>query len=236
MEKDNLYYSQGKSVSTMSQSFMANVLIWMSAGLIMTAAISYLFASNDALFSLLVNGKGGLSILGYVVMFAPIGFVLLMNFAFEKLSYGTLVILFMAYAAIMGMSLSFIFFVYELGSIFYVFLITAGMFTLTAIYGYTTKADLTKLGSILMMALFGIIIASVINVFWGNENFSYILSIIGVVVFTGLIAYKVQMLKEMYNDGSEKAGKLAILGALTLYITFVNLFLSLLRLFGDRRN
>lgn len=109
MEKDNLYYSQGKSVSTMSQSFMANVLIWMSAGLIMTAAISYLFASNDALFSLLVNGKGGLSILGYVVMFAPIGFVLLMNFAFEKLSYGTLVILFMAYAAIMGMSLSFIF-------------------------------------------------------------------------------------------------------------------------------
>lgn len=110
------------------------------------------------------------------------------------------------------------------------------MFTLTAIYGYTTKADLTKLGSILMMALFGIIIASVINVFWGNENFSYILSIIGVVVFTGLIAYKVQMLKEMYNDGSEKAGKLAILGALTLYITFVNLFLSLLRLFGDRRN
>ncbi len=236
MEKDNLYYSQGRSVSTMSQSFIANVLIWMSAGLIMTAAISYLFASNDALFSLLVNGKGGLSILGYVVMFAPIGFVLLMNFAFEKLSYGTLVILFMAYAAIMGMSLSFIFFVYELGSIFYVFLITAGMFTLTAIYGYTTKADLTKLGSILMMALFGIIIASVINVFWGNENFSYILSIIGVVVFTGLIAYKVQMLKEMYNDGSEKAGKLAILGALTLYITFVNLFLSLLRLFGDRRN
>jgi FtsH-binding integral membrane protein len=232
MEKDNLYYSQGKSVSAMSQSFIANVLIWMSAGLVMTAAISYLFASNIALFSLLVNGNGGLSIFGYVVMFAPIGFVLLMNFAFEKLSYGTLVILFMAYAAIMGMSLSFIFFVYELGSIFYVFL----MFTLTAIYGYTTKADLTKLGSILMMALFGIIIASVINVFWENENFSYILSIIGVVVFTGLIAYKVQMLKDMYNDGSEKAGKLAILGALTLYITFVNLFLSLLRLFGDRRN
>lgn len=235
MEKDNLYYSQGKSVSTMSQSFMANVFIWMSAGLIMTAAISFLFANNASLLSLLINERGW-SIFGYVVLFAPIGFVLLMNFAFEKLSYGLLVLLFMTYSALMGMSLSVIFLVYTAGSIYSIFFVTAGMFAVTAIYGYTTKTDLTRIGNLLMMALFGIIIASVINMFLHSDTLSYVMSIVSVVVFTGLTAYNVQSMKDIYNDGSERAGKLAIIGAMSLYINFINLFLALLRLFGNRRD
>ncbi|WP_037575287.1 Bax inhibitor-1/YccA family protein [Sporocytophaga myxococcoides] len=235
MEKDNLYYSQGKSVSTMSQSFMANVFIWMSAGLVMTAAISFLFANNASLLSLLINERGW-SIFGYIVLFAPIGFVLLMNFAFEKLSYGMLVLLFMTYSALMGMSLSVIFLVYTAGSIYSIFFVTAGMFAVTAIYGYTTKTDLTRIGNLLMMALFGIIIASVINMFLHSDTLSYIMSIVSVVVFTGLTAYNVQSMKDIYNDGSERAGKLAIIGAMSLYINFINLFLALLRLFGNRRD
>ncbi|MBO9701069.1 MAG: Bax inhibitor-1/YccA family protein [Sporocytophaga sp.] len=235
MEKDNLYYSQGKSVSTMSQSFMANVFIWMSAGLVMTAAISFLFAHNASLLSLLINERGW-SIFGYIVLFAPIGFVLLMNFAFEKLSYGMLVLLFMTYSALMGMSLSVIFLVYTAGSIYSIFFVTAGMFAVTAIYGYTTKTDLTRIGNLLMMALFGIIIASVINMFLQSDTLSYIMSIVSVVVFTGLTAYNVQSMKDIYNDGSERAGKLAIIGAMSLYINFINLFLALLRLFGNRRD
>jgi FtsH-binding integral membrane protein len=235
MEKDNLYYSQGKSVSTMSQSFMANVFIWMSAGLVMTAAISFLFANNASLMSLLITERGW-SILGYIVLFAPIGFVLLMNFAFEKLSYGLLVLLFMTYSALMGMSLSVIFLVYTAGSIYSIFFVAAGMFAVTAIYGYTTKTDLTRIGNLLMMALFGIIIASVINMFLHSDTLSYIMSIVSVVVFTGLTAYNVQSMKNIYNDGSEKAGKLAIIGAMSLYINFINLFLALLRLFGNRRD
>ncbi|WP_045466464.1 Bax inhibitor-1/YccA family protein [Sporocytophaga myxococcoides] len=235
MEKDNLYYSQGKSVSTMSQSFMANVFIWMSAGLVMTAAISFLFANNASLLSLLITDRGW-SIFGYIVLFAPIGFVLLMNFAFEKLSYGLLVLLFMTYSALMGMSLSVIFLVYTAGSIYSIFFVAAGMFAVTAIYGYTTKTDLTRIGNLLMMALFGIIIASVINMFLHSDTLSYIMSIVSVVVFTGLTAYNVQSMKDIYNDGSEKAGKLAIIGAMSLYINFINLFLALLRLFGNRRD
>ncbi|GAL86480.1 membrane protein [Sporocytophaga myxococcoides] len=219
----------------MSQSFMANVFIWMSAGLVMTAAISFLFANNASLLSLLITDRGW-SIFGYIVLFAPIGFVLLMNFAFEKLSYGLLVLLFMTYSALMGMSLSVIFLVYTAGSIYSIFFVAAGMFAVTAIYGYTTKTDLTRIGNLLMMALFGIIIASVINMFLHSDTLSYIMSIVSVVVFTGLTAYNVQSMKDIYNDGSEKAGKLAIIGAMSLYINFINLFLALLRLFGNRRD
>jgi len=235
MEKEHVYYGQGKSISTVSQSFMANVFIWMSAGLVMTAAIAFLFANNASLLSLLLTERGW-SVLGYIVLFAPLGFVLVMNFAFEKLSYGLLVVLFMAYSALMGMSLSVIFLVYTANSIYSIFFVTAGMFAVTAIYGYTTKADLTRIGNLLMMALFGIIIASVINMFLHSDTLSYVMSVVSVVVFTGLTAYNVQNLKNIYNDGSERTGKLAIIGALSLYINFVNLFLALLRLFGNRRD
>ena len=159
MENKFISYSDRQGSASLSQSFLYNVFLWMFAGLLMTASISYIFATNESLFSLLVT-QNVPSILGYIVMFAPIGFVLLMSFSFERLSYVALMIIFMIYSALMGASLSFIFLVYTANSIALTFVVCAGMFGAMALYGYTTKSDLTKMGNILLMALFGIIIAS----------------------------------------------------------------------------
>jgi len=191
------------------------------------------------LISLLVNIEGGgLSILGYVVMFAPLGFVLAMSLGYNKFSYPVLLFLFLVYAAVMGASLSFIFLIYTSGSIFGTFLAAAGMFGLMAVVGYTTKTDLTKFGSIMMMGLVGIIIASLINFFLQSDSMGYIISCIGVLVFTGLTAYDVQKLKRIgagVEFGVESTSKLVIMGALNLYLDFINLFLFLLRIFGDKK-
>jgi FtsH-binding integral membrane protein len=191
------------------------------------------------LLSLLVNVEGrGLSTLGYVVMFAPIGFVLAMSLGYNKLSYPILLFLFLVYAAVMGASLSFIFLIYTDGSIFGTFLSAAGMFGIMAVVGYTTKTDLTKFGSIMMMGLFGIIIASIINWFLQSDSMGYIISCIGVLVFTGLTAYDVQKLKRIgagVEFGAESTSKLVIMGALNLYLDFINLFLFLLRIFGGKK-
>jgi len=230
-------YSDERSAASLSQTFLYNVFLWMFAGLLMTASVSYLFASNGALLSLLVT-ETGLSMIGYIVMFAPIGFVLLMSFGFQRLSYVALMIIFILYSALMGASLSFIFLIYTANSIFSTFIICSGMFGAMALYGYTTKSDLTKIGNILVMALFGIIIASLVNFFLKSSAMSYIISMISVVVFTGLTAYDVQKLKRIGTGieyGSEAGSKLAIMGALSLYLDFINLFLALLRLFGNRK-
>jgi len=230
-------YSDDRSAASLSQSFLYNVFLWMFAGLLMTASVSYMFASNGALISLLVTERG-LSMLGYIVMFAPIGFVLLMSLGFQRLSYVALMVIFMLYSALMGASLSFIFLIYTSNSIFSTFIICAGMFGAMALYGYTTKSDLTKIGNILMMAVFGIIIAGVINMFLKSGVMSYVISMVTVVVFTGLTAYDVQKLKRIGTGveyGSEIGSKLAIMGALSLYLDFINLFLALLRLFGNRK-
>jgi uncharacterized protein len=171
-------------------------------------------------------------------MFAPIGFVLLMSFGFNRLSYLTLIILFLLYAGVMGASLSFIFLIYTKGSISNTFIIAALMYAVMGIIGYTTKTDLTKMGSILLMALVGIIIASLINIFMKSDSLSYIVSFISVIIFCGLTAWDIQKLKNLAGEetsDSETKSKLGILGALTLYLDFINLFLSLLRLFGKRR-
>ena len=220
---------------------MTGVFSWMFLALLITSVAAWWFASDAALIGKLIDleGGGGMTMLGWVVMLAPLGFVLLMNFAFNKLSYSTLIILFLAYSALVGISLSFILLVYTMSSIFQTFAITAGMFGTMAVLGYTTKQDLTSFGRILMMALVGIIIATVVNWFMHSETLDYIISYIGVAVFTGLTAYDVQKLKNIgagnVYDAQTKS-KLAILGALTLYLDFINLFLMLLRLFGDRRN
>jgi FtsH-binding integral membrane protein len=161
-----------------------------------------------------------------------------MSFGFNKLSYPALIGVFLAYAAVNGISLSFIFLIYNLGSIFNVFLSSVALFAVMAIAGYTTKTDLTKLGSILMIGLVGIIIASLINFFTKSDTMSYICSILGVVIFTGLTAYDVQKIKNLSNedDGSGGFRKLSIMGALTLYLDFINIFLFLLRLFGGRKD
>lgn len=221
------------------KSFLSNVFTYMAGALAITGVIAYWFASSESLMNLLVNTQtGGMSMLGYVVMFSPIIFVLVMSFSFNRLSSFSLLLLFIAYSAVMGMSLSFIFLAYTAASISSTFFITAATFGTMALVGYTTKQDLTKFGSILTMALIGLVIAMLINMFLGSAIMDYVISCIGVLLFTGLTAYDVQKLKRIGSGveyGSESTNKLAVMGALTLYLDFVNLFLFLLRLFGDRR-
>jgi len=227
----------GPASASVAKSFMQRVFSWMAIALAITAFVAYYFSSSQALMSALITQQG-LTGLGWVVMLAPIGFVLLMSFGFHKLSSGTLTLIFGAYAVVMGMSLSFILLAFTAASIYQTFAVTAGMFGLMAFLGYTTKTDLTKFGSLLMMGLIGIILASVVNMFLGSSTLEYIISFLGVVIFTGLAAYDTQKLKRMsaqLEEGSESAKKLTILGALTLYLDFINLFLFLLRFLGDRR-
>jgi len=218
------------------RSFMTGVFSWMFIALALTAGTAYLVAQSPAILSLLVT-ETGLSLFGWVVMLAPIGFVMLMSFRFQKLSATSLTLLFMVYALLVGLSLSFIFLVYSMGSIAITFGVTSLTFGVMAVAGYTTKTDLTKFGSILMMALVGIIIASLINFFLKSDSMQYIISFIGVLIFTGLTAYDVQKLKNMGSEmilGQESTRKYAIMGALALYLDFINLFLFLLRFLGRR--
>lgn len=221
------------------KTFMSNVFSWMFLALIVTSVAAWWFASDLTLLRMLVTEEGKMSVLGWVVMLAPLGFVLLMSFAFNRLSYTTLIILFITYATLVGISMSFILLAYTLSSVFLTFAITAGMFGTMAVVGYTTKTDLTSFGKIMMMGLVGIIIATIVNMFMQSSMLNYIISYVGVAVFTGLTAYDVQKLKmigEGTTYGDENTKKLSVLGALTLYLDFINLFLMLLRLFGDRRN
>jgi FtsH-binding integral membrane protein len=240
METNNFNYVQSHDqAGTMSKTFIASVFSWMFAALAITTVVSYYFGHSLQLLSLLVNLEaGGMTMLGYAVMFSPLAFVLAISFGFNKLSYPVLLFLFLLYSAVMGASLSFIFLIYTAGSIYGTFAAAAGMFGLMAVVGYTTKTDLTKFGSIMMMALFGIVIASIINWFIGSEGLEYIISFIGVLVFTGLTAYDVQKLKRIgagVEFGTAATSKLVIMGALNLYMDFINLFLFLLRLFGSRK-
>ena len=242
MEKNHFNLSGSGTYNQASsnvKTFMSNVFSWMFLALIVTSVAAWWFASDLNLLRMLVTEEGKMSILGWVVMLAPLGFVLLMSFAFNRLSYTTLIILFITYATLVGISMSFILLAYTLSSVFLTFAITAGMFGTMAVVGYTTKTDLTSFGKIMMMGLVGIIIATIVNMFMQSSMLNYIISYVGVAVFTGLTAYDVQKLKmigEGTTYGDENTKKLSILGALTLYLDFINLFLMLLRLFGDRRN
>ena len=218
------------------QSFMTGVFSWMFIALAITAATAYYVASTPSIMQLMIT-ETGLSIFGWVVMLAPIGFVLLMSFRFQKLSAISLSLLFLVYSVLVGLSISFIFMVYTMGSIATTFGVTSLTFGIMAIAGYTTKTDLTKFGSILMMALVGIIVAMLVNFFLKSESMQYFISFIGVLVFTGLTAYDVQKLKKIGTEmvaGQESTRKYAIMGALSLYLDFINLFLFLLRFLGRR--
>lgn len=222
--------------SALSKNFISNVFSLMFIALGISGITAFWFYESDAVMSL-ISETGGMTGLGWVVMFAPLGLVMLMGFGFNKLSISTLMIVFILYSLLTGMSLSFIFLAYSASSITMTFFITAGTFGTMALLGYTTSTDLTKFGSILYMALIGIIIASLVNWFMQSEGLDYIISILGVLIFTGLTAYDVQKLKRigagLEYDGETKQ-KLIIMGALTLYLDFINLFLFLLRLFGSR--
>lgn len=236
----NLDNIGGTSISK-ERSLFASVFTWMFFALGITTLFSLLFAYNpglsDILYSQDSTGRGSISIVGWICMLAPLGLVLVMNFAFNKLSFPVLMAIFFGYAALNGISFSAIFYIYRLDSIGVVFMSTCALFGVMAVAGYTTKTDLTKMGSLLMIGLIGVVIASLINMFMKSDTMGYIISIISVIVFTGLTAFDVQKIKEMAetNDGSADYKKMGVMGALRLYLDFINLFLSLLRIFGDRK-
>lgn len=220
-----------------SKTFTAKVFSWMFLGLGVTGLVSYVFAATPSLIGSLLTPTG-MSPLGWIVMLAPIGLVLLMGAGINRLSYSAMIGVFFLFSALMGMSLSFIFLAYTMNSIFTVFLIAAAMFGAMALVGYTTSTDLTKFGSLMFMLLIGIIIASVVNMFMHSASFNYMISFLCVAVFTGLTAYDVQKIKRIgaqINTDGATAGKLSISAALSIYLDFINLFLSLLRIFGNRR-
>lgn len=234
---EKVTYLNETGTTAISKSFMANVFTLMSLALVVSGLVAYIFGTNLSLMRTLITPTG-LSPLGYIVIFSPLAFTLVMNFGLNRLSTLAMGVLFALLAVVMGMSLSFIFIAYTSGSIFTCFFGSAAMFGVMAVMGYTTKKDLTSFGRIMIMGVIGVVVTSWINFFIGSEKIDYIISLVGVLVFTGVTAYYVQKLKEMsagidMNDPS--AMKLAIWGALTLYITFINLFISMLRVFGRRR-
>ncbi|MDF3027519.1 MAG: hypothetical protein K0S23_1826 [Fluviicola sp.] len=223
-----------------ARQFFGKVYGFMFFALIVSGAIAYQYGTEAFFLKYFSNAtpKGPQpNILFYVVVFAPIGVGLLFQTMINRLSFPLLFGLFSIYSILIGFALSTIFLQYSLGSIASTFGITAGTFAVMAIMGYVTKVDLTKMGSILYMAFIGIFIASIVNFFLKSEAFDYLISILGVIVFTGLTAYHMQRLKQFAHDSelsADQKNKLALLGGFTLYVLFVNLFLSLLRLFGSR--
>jgi FtsH-binding integral membrane protein len=201
--------------------------------LAVTGVIAFLIASSPSLQMAIWSTP-----LRYVAMFAPIAVVLFFSFRIQKMSFGAAQLTYWLYAALMGLSLSFIFLAYTHTSIARVFFITAGTFAATSLYGYTTRRDLSGFGSFLVMGLIGIILASIVNIFIGSTALEFAISVIGVLVFVGLTAYDTQKIKEWYAAADDRStmGKKAIYGALSLYLDFINLFLMLLRLFGSSRS
>lgn len=222
-----------------SRKFIANVFLWMFVALGLSAFCAYIFATDSTLLSMLYDPETGHNTgLGTIVMFAPLAFILLISFGFNRLSFGVLTLVFIAFAIVMGISLSYILLLYTAGSVIGVFVTASLLFGVMAVAGYTTQQDLTKFGAILIMFLIGIVIASLVNMFLRSTGLNMLISYIGVAVFVGLTAYDVQKLKRIgagleYGDASAK--KMAIMGALTLYLDFINLFIMLLRIFGRRK-
>jgi uncharacterized protein len=224
-----------------ARQFFGKVYGFMFFALIVSGAIAYQYGTIEFINKYFITetpqGGAKLSPLFYVVIFSPIGVALLMQTMVNRLSFSLLFGLFSLYSILIGFSLSTIFVIYSMTSIAVTFGVTAGTFGVMAVMGYVTKVDLTKFGSILMMAFWGIFIAGIVNMFIGWESLSFLISVIGVVVFTGLTAYHMQRLKQFAHDSelsADQKNKLALLGGFTLYVLFVNLFLSLLRLFGNR--
>lgn len=214
------------------REYMLRVYNYMASGLALTGIVAYSVASSQTAMQM-IFGSG----LFWLVALSPLAFILVLSFGINKMQASTAQIVFWVFSAVMGLSLASIFIVYTQTSIARVFFITAGTFAGMSLYGYTTKRDLTGVGSFLFMGLIGIIIASLVNLFLQSTALHFVISVIGVLVFVGLTAYDTQKIKLMYleSDAAETATKKAIMGAVTLYLDFVNLFMMLLHLFGQRR-
>ncbi|MPR13091.1 Bax inhibitor-1/YccA family protein [Microvirga tunisiensis] len=210
---------------------MLRVYNYMGIGLVVTGLVAFFVASTPALYVPIFQTP-----LKWVVMLAPLAFVFFFSFRLHAMSAATAQMAFWAFCAVMGLSLASVFLVFPGASIARTFFITATMFGTTSLYGYTTKRDLSKFGSFLIMGLIGIIIASLVNIFLGSSLLQFAISIIGVLVFTGLTAYDTQSIKEQYAEGygQEANNKMAVFGALSLYLNFINIFQLLLSLTGQR--
>lgn len=220
-----------------TREFFKNVYGYMFAALAISGIIAYWAGTPEFFQQYFITSQNTISPLFYVVAFAPVGLGLLIQMAYRRLSLAVLMTLFLVYSALMGMSLGSVFLVYSGQAIATTFFVSAGAFAGMAILGYTTKTDLTKFGSLLYMVFIGIFIAGIINIFLQSDMMSFVISCIGVFVFTGLTAYYMQQLKGVAQDTSLSGldrNKLALIGGLQLYILFVNLFLSLLRILGSR--
>jgi len=224
-EQNQFSYSHGAVFST----FMQRVYQWMAMGLALTGLIAFFTAGNVPLLRFLL--KGGI----WLFFIAEFGIVLWLSASIQRISAQTAVLGFLIYSALNGITMATIFLIYTMASISATFFITAMTFAGVSLYGWVTKQDLTSVGSFCGMALWGVILASVVNIFFHSPVFDWILSYVGVAVFIGLTAYDTQKLKAIHQSGSHAPEQLAIMGALRLYLDFINMFLFLLRLFGRRR-
>lgn len=221
------YQTNYGTVVNVQSGVMRGVYAWMGGGLALTAFVSMFTAASPALLQAILGNR----ILFYALLFGELGLVVAISGAINRISSGTASFLFLLYAAVNGLTMSTIFVVYTSTSIASTFVVTGAMFGAMSLYGYLTKSDLSSWGSFLFMGLIGVVIASLVNIFLHSPMISWVLSVCSVIVFTGLTAYDTQRIKSQGYSGP----KGAILGALTLYLDFINMFLSLLRLFGDRR-
>ena len=226
----NIY---GSVSETVTNKMVRNVYLWMTAALAITGLVAYYVAGSQAILSALFSN--GWTI--FVLFFAEIGLVIGLSAAINKISALTATLMFALYSVLNGVTLSSIFLVYEIGSIATTFFVAAGTFGAMAIYGSVTKKDLTKVGNLCMMAVIGLIIATVVNLLIRSTMADMIISGVGVLVFVGLTAYDAQKIKNMLYgaEESEMTNKIAVLGALSLFLDFINLFLYLLRFFGRRK-
>jgi hypothetical protein len=224
-----------RGLSGVFSALMRKVYTWMTLALVITGVTAYGVASSPTLLMTLMTSRGLL----FGLIIAELALVFIITGALNRLSLSTATLLFIIYSVLNGAMLSSVFAVYTMTSIAKVFFITAGTFGVMALVGYTTKTDLTSLGKLLFMALIGLVIATVVNMFVGSTGFDYILSYVGVLIFVGLTAYDTQKIKQMCMqapDAGEHMQKLALLGALSLYLDFINLFLYLLRIFGNNKD
>lgn len=216
------------------RDYMLRIYNYMASGLALTGIVAYVFAQSG------LYAQAAQTPLIWLIMLAPLGLVMWLSFGIERMQASTAQALFWAFATLMGLSLASIFLRFTGESIARVFFITAGTFGAMSLYGYTTKRDLSQIGSFLIMGLIGIVIASIVNIFLASSALQFAISVIGVIVFVGLTAWDTQRIKEayyqyQYADG-QGASKQAIMGALTLYLDFINLFVMLLQLLGARRD
>jgi FtsH-binding integral membrane protein len=216
------------------RDYMLRIYNYMASGLALTGIVAYVFAQSG------MYAQVAATPLIWLIMLAPLGFVLVMSFGMQRMQASTAQLLFWVFAAVMGLSLASVFLVFTGASIARVFFITAGTFAAMSLYGYTTRRDLSQFGAFLMMGLIGIIIASLVNLFIASSALQFAISVIGVIVFVGLTAYDTQNIKEQYYElqyaDGDTASKTAIMGALRLYLDFINLFMMLLQLLGARRD